>query len=58
VERVDVTISDRVQESGLRAITEGLKGDEWVIVEGVNRARPGITVNPKEGKMPRRPAPK
>jgi RND family efflux transporter MFP subunit len=58
VERVDVTISDRVQESGLRAITGGLKGDEWVIVEGLNRARPGITVNPKEGKMPRRPAPK
>ena len=54
VERVDVTASERVQESGLRAITEGLKGDEWVIVEGVNRARPGITVNPKEGKMPRR----
>ena len=58
VERVDVTVSERVQESGLRAITEGLKGDEWVIVEGVNRARPGITVNPKEGKMPRRPVPK
>jgi RND family efflux transporter MFP subunit len=58
VERVDVTISDRVQQSGLRAITGGLKGDEWVIVEGVNRARPGITVNPKEGKMPRRPTPK
>jgi RND family efflux transporter MFP subunit len=55
VERVDVTISDRVQESGLRAIQAGLKGDEWVIVEGVNRARPGVTVNPKEGKMPRRP---
>jgi RND family efflux transporter MFP subunit len=61
VERVDVTISDRVQENGLRAITGGLKGDEWVIVEGVNRARPGITVNPKEtkdGKMPRRPVAK
>jgi RND family efflux transporter MFP subunit len=58
VERVDVTISDRVQESGLRAITAGLKGDEWVIVEGVNRARPGVTVNPKEGKMPRRPVAK
>jgi RND family efflux transporter MFP subunit len=57
-ERVDVTISDRVQESGLRAITAGLKGDEWVIVEGVNRARPGVTVNPKEGKMPRRPVAK
>jgi RND family efflux transporter MFP subunit len=57
VERVDVTVSDRVQEDGLRAV-EGLKADQWVIVEGVNRARPGIKVSPKEGKMPRRPVPK
>jgi RND family efflux transporter MFP subunit len=56
VERMDVAVSDRVQASGLRAVSAGLKGDEWVIVEGVNRARPGVTVNPKEGKMPRRPA--
>jgi RND family efflux transporter MFP subunit len=55
VERVDVTVSDRVQESGLRAVDAGLKGDEWLIVEGVNRARPGVTVNPKHGKMPGRP---
>jgi multidrug efflux system membrane fusion protein len=55
VERVDVTVSDHVQESGLRAVDAGLKGDEWLIVEGANRARPGVTVNPKDGKMPRRP---
>ena len=55
VERVDVTASDRLQEDGRRAVEAGLKGDEWVIVEGVNRARPGVTVNPTEGKMPRRP---
>lgn len=55
VERVDVTASNRVQPSGLRQILAGLKGDEWVIVEGVNRARPGVTVNPKEGAMPQRP---
>jgi len=55
VERVDVTASNRVQPSGLRQITAGLKGNEWVIVEGVNRARPGVTVNPKEGAMPQRP---
>jgi RND family efflux transporter MFP subunit len=57
VERVDVTVSERVQENGLRAV-EGLKVENWVIVEGVNRARPGIKVNPKEGKMPRRAVPK
>src|SRR5262249_30724482 len=55
VERVDITPSSRVQESGLRVVEAGLKGSEWIIVEGVNRARPGMTVNPKEGQMPRRP---
>jgi membrane fusion protein, multidrug efflux system len=55
VERVDVTASDRLQENGLRAVDAGLKGDEWVIVDGINRARPGVEVNPKESKMPSRP---
>jgi multidrug efflux pump subunit AcrA (membrane-fusion protein) len=55
VERVDITAANRLQESGLREVHAGLQGDEWVIVEGVNRARPGVTVNPKEGPMPRRP---
>lgn len=55
VERVDVTASDRLQEDGRRVVESGLKGDEWVIVEGVNRARPGVIVNPTKGKMPRRP---
>jgi RND family efflux transporter MFP subunit len=55
VERVDITASNRLQEDGRRAVESGLKGDEWIIVEGVNRARPGVSVNPKEGKMPRRP---
>jgi RND family efflux transporter MFP subunit len=56
VERVDVAAASRLQEDGLRVIEAGLKGDEWVIVEGVNRARPGVTVAPKEGAMPRRPS--
>ena len=51
VERVDVTISNRLQPGGLRPVESGLKGDEWVIIDGVNRARPGVTVTPKEGKM-------
>jgi RND family efflux transporter MFP subunit len=55
VERVDIEPADRVQESGLRVVNAGLKGDEWIIVEGVNRARPGASVAPKEGPMPRRP---
>ncbi len=55
VERVDITPSNRPQPSGLVAVEAGLKGDEWVIVEGNNRARPGATVKATEGKMPRRP---
>ncbi len=55
VRRVDVVVSQRVQPSGLRGIEAGLKGDEWVIVEGVNRARPGAPVEPKTGDMPQRP---
>ena len=32
---------------GLREIESGLEADEWVIVEGVLRARPGSKVNPQ-----------
>jgi RND family efflux transporter MFP subunit len=56
VERKDITASSRVQENGLRAVEGGLTGDEWIIVDGVNRVRPGVTANPKEAPMPRRPA--
>ena len=55
VERVDITASNRLQDDGRRAVEAGLKGDEWIIVDGVNRARPGVTVNPKEAPMPGRP---
>ena len=36
---------------GLREITAGLEPDEQVIINGVMRVRPGVTVNPKPGKM-------
>jgi len=56
VDRVDVIVANRLQEDGRRVVEAGLKGDEWVIVEGVNRARPGVVVNPGDPKpMPRRP---
>jgi RND family efflux transporter MFP subunit len=43
---------------GLRAVTEGLTGGEWVIVNGIQRARPGVTVAPqKVGMRPEAPAP-
>lgn len=54
VERVDID-AGRLQDDGLRVIDAGLKGDEWIIVEGVTMVRPGVTVTPREGAMPRRP---
>ncbi len=43
---------------GLRAITSGLAPGEWVIVNGIQRARPGITVAPQRVAMePKAPAP-
>jgi hypothetical protein len=54
VERVDIE-AGRLQDDGLRVIDAGLRGDEWIIVEGVTMVRPGVTVTPREGAMPRRP---
>jgi RND family efflux transporter MFP subunit len=31
---------------GMRVIEEGLKGDEWVVVDGLQRARPGAKITP------------
>ena len=36
---------------GLRAITSGLAPGDWVIVNGIQRARPGITVTPQRVAM-------
>jgi RND family efflux transporter MFP subunit len=33
-------------EDGMRVIKEGLQGDEWVVVNGIQRARPGAVVKP------------
>jgi len=40
---------------GLRAVAEGLAPGEWVIVNGIQRARPGATVAPQKVSM--RPGP-
>jgi RND family efflux transporter MFP subunit len=37
---------------GLRVITSGLAGDEWVIVSGVQRVRPGSEVTPTHLTLP------
>lgn len=37
---------------GLRVIEKGLQPGEWVIVNGLQRARPGNSVNPEKAPMP------
>jgi RND family efflux transporter MFP subunit len=36
---------------GLREVTDGLKVGERVVINGLLRARPGVTVEPKSGEM-------
>jgi RND family efflux transporter MFP subunit len=40
-----------VLEEGLRAITDGLKAEDRVIINGLQRVRPGDTVDPQPGKI-------
>jgi RND family efflux transporter MFP subunit len=43
--------------NGMRVIEEGLKAEDWVVVAGIQRARPGAKVTPiKEGAVPSAPA--
>jgi hypothetical protein len=40
-------------------IEDGLKADEWIVVSGLQRARPGAKVTPvKEGATPGAATPK
>jgi RND family efflux transporter MFP subunit len=41
-----------LQDDGLRVIAEGIKGGEWVVVNGLQRARPGKPVTPQKADMP------
>ncbi len=36
---------------GLRVIEDGLTGDEWIVVKGVQRARPGLAVDAEKTEM-------
>jgi RND family efflux transporter MFP subunit len=38
-------------QGGLRAVIEGLAPTEWVIVNGIQRVRPGVTVTPQKVGM-------
>ncbi len=50
VERRDVTL-DRLVD-GLQGIRRGLQPDEWVIVNGIQRVRDGLKVQPQQTLMP------
>jgi RND family efflux transporter MFP subunit len=43
------------RHEGLRAVTEGVAAGDWVIVNGIQRVRPGATVTPQKVSM--RPGP-
>lgn len=45
-----------LQSDGLRVVTSGLGADERIVVNGIQRARPGSVVNPQPGEMLSRPA--
>jgi hypothetical protein len=45
-----------LQDDGLRVIKAGLQPDEWVVVNGLQRARPGKPVTPQRAEMPRKPS--
>ncbi len=39
-------------EKGMRVIEQGLEGSEWVVVNGIQRTRPGVTVRPIPQEAP------
>ena len=43
-------------DAGLRVIEEGIESGEWVVVNGLQRARPGAPVEPEQAQMAANPA--
>jgi RND family efflux transporter MFP subunit len=50
VERRDVALG--VLRDGLQEILQGVKPDEWIIVNGIQRVRDGMKVEPRRAPMP------
>jgi len=44
------------RQGSLRAITDGVAAGDWVIVNGIQRVRPGVTVTPQKVSMQPEPA--
>lgn len=43
-----------LQDNGLRVVKAGVNPGEWIVVNGLQRARPGKTVAPQRAEMPTR----
>lgn len=41
-----------IQPDGLQVVYDGLKSGEWIVVNGIQRARPGKPVTPQRAEMP------
>ena len=41
-----------LQDDGVRVISSGLKPGDWIVVNGLQRARPGKPVTPQRAEMP------
>ena len=39
----------------LRVVYEGLKSDEWIVVDSLRRVKPGMTIHPEKIAMPAQP---
>lgn len=50
VEKTSVVLDQLVD--GLRVVNTGLEPEDWVVVNGVQRARPGAKVDPQRAEMP------
>ncbi len=50
VEKRSVTLGQL--DKGLRVIEAGLRPDDWVVINGLQRARPGAKVDPGRAEMP------
>jgi RND family efflux transporter MFP subunit len=51
VEYRQVTVG-ALQNDGLRVVNTGVKSGEWIVVNGLQRVRPGVMVAPQRGDMP------
>src|SRR5262249_35584383 len=54
-EVVDRTIALGPIQEGLRVVTSGLTASDKVIIDGMQRVRPGVEVAPKPARMDSRP---